>query len=144
MFYFRQQKRKNKKLNTSHLMWIKIGILTLGALALACKSLPKENECSIIEAVKQNLSNPIIEYNSSRDFALCYEGEPKDASGLSNFIIIKSKNCSIVEKGNYRPGYIKWISTSEVEVLNLPGAVDGDLDLTTFKKIISIKTPKTQ
>lgn len=121
-------------------MWIKACILLLSVLALACKPVSNVARCSIKETVEKKLTAPTIEFNSTKDFALCFEGEPNRINGLISYIILQSDNCSIIEKGSFRPGYIKWISASEIELLDLPGALDGDKDLTIFKKIISIKT----
>jgi hypothetical protein len=125
-------------------MWIKIGLLTLCVLTLACKSLPKNKLCPVTEQAIQLLTNPSIEFNSTKEYALCFEVELNTHNGgLINFIILQTTTCKILEKGSLRPGYIKWISASEIELLNLPGAIDGDVDLTNFKKIITLKTQKS-
>jgi hypothetical protein len=121
-------------------MWIKACILLISVLALACKPVSNVASCSIKETVEKTLVTPIIEFNFNKDFALCFESGPNRINGQISYIILISANCSIIEKGTFRPGYIKWISNSKIEMLDLPGALDGDNDLTKFKKTISIKT----
>jgi hypothetical protein len=121
-------------------MSIKACILAICALALACRPVSNATNCSVKETASQTLSTPTIEFNTTKEYALCFESEPGEINGIIRFNILQTNNCRILEKGTLRPGYIKWISPTEIELLDLPGALEGDKDLTNFKKIISIKT----
>jgi hypothetical protein len=118
---------------------LKACILTLCVWALACKPLPSSTQCITDTALQQGVNDPIIEYNSTKEYVLCIQSESIQPHGLVTFLVLETKGCRIIEKGIFRPGHIKWISANEIEVLDLPGALDGDKDLTTFKKTISIK-----
>jgi hypothetical protein len=120
-------------------MWAKICMIAIGTFALSCKPISNTTSCSVKETALHTLHIPTIEFNSSKEFALCYNSNPNEITGRIEFLIIKTSNCSILERGSLMPGYIKWVSEDKIEVLDLPGTLEGDKDLVNFKKIISIK-----
>lgn len=110
--------------------------------AIACKPIPGSTQCLSEKSAQKGIHNPTIEFNSTKEFALCFQSEPSQPQGLINFIVLEIATCKIIEQGFFRPGYIKWASSNEIELLDLPGALEGDKDLTIFKKTISIKTQR--
>lgn len=121
-----------------HLKVITILVITV---IISCRSSNPHGN-SIEQFTSLRMRSAEIDYNQSKDIALCYEKETNTA-GLKKFEVIRVKDNLIIEEGSFRPGYIKWINNYEIELLDLPGALKENQDLNQFKKIISIPSIKT-
>ena len=76
-----------------------------------------------------------IEYNGSGSYALCHQ---KETSGVNKYILVLLADKKITHRGQFRPGYIKWIDNNSIEVLDAPGMLRKDQELSDFKKTITV------
>lgn len=116
-------------------------ISSLVFASLSCKSVNVYNEQksqTIEEIAATYLTNPHIELNSTRDFALCYESKSSDVAAITKYIIIRTADKKIILNGSYRRGYIKWINATEVELLDAPFIFVPDDELDSYKRFIPI------
>lgn len=83
------------------------------------------------------------EVNSSGNFVL-YTQNPAEANVKSalKFIVVDIRKNTIIYEGSFLPGYVRWHSETELELLSIPGIIQADEDLSRYKKIISIAQPK--
>ena len=90
------------------------------------------------EFISKKLGKSTLEYNTSKEFVLCYENEG-NASEVYKYLIIRIRDQLIVEEGTFRPGYIKWINDDEIEIRSIPGTFKSDDDLKKYTRIISVR-----
>lgn len=60
----------------------------------------------------------------------------------SRYLVIDIATATILKKGSFRPGYIKWRSNTSLELLNVPGMIPEGKDLSNYIEIIQL--PFTQ
>jgi len=58
-------------------------------------------------------------------------------------IVIEATSKKIIIQESFVPGYIKWVSESSLELLNLPGMIRKDETLSQYKKTIDLRSLKS-
>ena len=107
------------------------------ALLLSCRSAPMAQDTRLLENfVSKDLHDAKIEYNISKDVALCYDKDA-GASGMIKYKVVQVSGLQIIKEGTIRPGYIKWINNLEIELLSLPGVQNENV--IPQKEIISVR-----
>ncbi|MDL5045679.1 hypothetical protein QQ054_06465 [Oscillatoria amoena NRMC-F 0135] len=99
-------------------------------------------ESSIQEFIQQQLPGAELSYNSSKDFVLCVSSATEPATGRKQYQVVKVAERTIIIKGYFMPGYIRWLNDNELELFDAPGIVAGSDSDKMNKKIINIRTPK--
>jgi len=54
------------------------------------------------------------------------------------FLVIQINTNKVVMEKKFMPGYVRWVGDSSLEVLDIPGIVRANEDLTNYKKIIDV------
>lgn len=112
---------------------------TVLILVLAFSSCRSAKDSSLQKLVSGKLENATLEYNTSKDHVLCFEDAVNSASGVIKFMIVRVNDQSVIEEGNFRPGYIKWINDNEIEIRSLPGFLKDDNNLDQYTRVISVR-----
>ena len=112
----------------------------LSSLVIACSSIKSPN----IEQVKTliKLGDQYTETLSpSRNYTL-YVQSGEYLTQPAKFIVLKNPSSELILENSFFPGYVKWISEEELEVLSVPGTLQKDEDLANYKKIIRVEKSK--
>jgi len=92
-------------------------------------------QVTIEEIAKKELgNNPVIELNGSKTYALCLQRNKNSA--MTNYILIKTSDRTITNRGQFRAGHAKWVSNNSVEILDWPGTIRVDQSAADFIKRI--------
>ncbi|MBL7871420.1 MAG: hypothetical protein JNM78_07405 [Cyclobacteriaceae bacterium] len=63
---------------------------------------------------------------------------PSAANTFTKFIVIETTSHKVVIEKSYKPGYVKWINDSILELLDAPGIVKHNEDLSPYVRRIDI------
>jgi hypothetical protein len=77
--------------------------------------------------------------NSACTHILAVQKQGTNTTGIVNFIIFDLSEKSIVTRGTFRPGYIKWMDDNRIEIFDAPGIIKEYADTEQYKKIIYVK-----
>jgi hypothetical protein len=96
---------------------------------------------SIPEAIKEvaesKLGSPCeFIYNESKSYILSYSSQSNDLVEKTKFLVIRVSDAEIIQSGDFRPGYIKWVSENTIEYLDAPGIIRPDETLDQYTKKI--------
>jgi hypothetical protein len=81
-----------------------------------------------------------MEFNESRSMVLCRQIIGDDHAGKTyKYIVIQLADHSVVHKGDYQYGYVKWVSDNSLEVSNRTMG-SSDAPEGSNKKIIRLNT----
>lgn len=75
--------------------------------------------------------------NASAEYLLCIQ-KPVDENSYNRFIVIQKSTARIVLEKTYKPGHVKWITTTALEVYTVPEMIKENEDLSHYKSIIDI------
>jgi hypothetical protein len=79
--------------------------------------------------------------NSSGKFILFVQKpDPNHPTHVIKAIVIDGSNNKLIAEEAFIPGYIKWVSEYSLELLNIPGMIRANDDLSSYKKIIDLKS----
>lgn len=105
--------------------------------------------CSALRSIKPKQINEVVEkklgpnftkeFNPSGNFVLYTQRASalKEKIALKYLVLDIQKN-TIIYENSFFPGYVKWYSDTSLEILNVPGIIQADEDLSMYKKIVSI------
>ena len=84
-------------------------------------------------------SENTIEFNNSKTFALCREKPgASHARKQYHFVVIRLEDITILHKGTFSMGYVKWLDNDSIEVFSgSPSLKDED----SSQKIIHVNSP---
>jgi hypothetical protein len=114
-----------------------IAVVLLCSMLVACVSATKSSSLKVEEVISDKIVNAIIEYNQSKTFALGVESSAENKQTIK-YIIIREEDCEIIYEGMFRPGYIKWLNDTEIELFDSPEIINDNDDLTKYRKIIFV------
>jgi hypothetical protein len=110
----------------------------------SCSSSRKVKAEQIHSLLQEKLGSSLTqEKNSSGNFILYKQDQPETNIKIAlKFVVVNIAENTIIYEGSFLPGYVKWHSDSELEILSVPGTIQADEDLSHYKKIIRIASPK--
>ncbi len=112
---------------------------------LACKANPQTSTIGKMEKVANDKLGDNLERqpNSSNTYLLfSQKPNPQTPTRVIKAIVVEAATNKIVAEEAFVPGYIKWISDTSLELLNVPGMLRANEDLSDHKKIINLPTLK--
>jgi hypothetical protein len=120
-------------------LFIISGQLFIVMLIAGCGKAVTKND-NVMSAIREYFGKSEIdtENNSDNSFRL-YKQKTTNTSGHVKYLIIDIKNNQIVKQGAYAPGYIKWISVDELELLSMPEVIKKEQTPADFKQILSVR-----
>ena len=91
-----------------------------------------------MQSVTESILGKQVEWlwNTDSTYVIARQSAP-GASGLIHFLVINTRQ-SIVNRGQFRPGYIKWIDAHTIEYQDLPGMIREE-DSSQYIKRITIQ-----
>lgn len=107
----------------------------------ACKSSPQTSTVGNVDKIVTEKLGESTEKqpNSSNTYLLYFQKpNPQIPTRAIKAIVIQVSTNKIVAEETFVPGYIKWISDTSLELLNIPGMVRTDEDLSHHKKVINL------
>ncbi|MFN3840891.1 MAG: hypothetical protein ACK4RF_09300 [Cyclobacteriaceae bacterium] len=124
-------------------MYLKMSLF-IGYLAVISSCYPARPvaEGSIEGFIHKHLPDAELSYNSSKDFVLCISSTPEPASGRKQYLVARVTDRTIITRGSFMPGYIRWLTDNELELFDAPGTVTTNDSDNKFKKIINVRTSK--
>jgi hypothetical protein len=123
---------------------MKAFIVLLFFAAIGCKVKQPVSEVQPIPRVVLEKLGKEVETlpNTSGKYILYVQKvDPKFPTHVVKAIVITSTNKIIMEE-SFVPGYIKWVSESSLEVLNMPGMIKKDEDLSHYTRAINLNSTK--
>lgn len=119
-----------------------IGILMLGG----CNPIQKNNlqEVSVSQLAIENLGNDFeLQPSATGAYVLVIEKvSPTAANPITKFVVIESSSKKIVLKKSFRPGYVKWVENSVLEIFDAPGILKQFEDESSYITKVDIATYK--
>lgn len=104
------------------------------------KTTTHANQTNLVEAkLGKNTSNEMNENNTLVLYR--QKAEQGDFAGRQyKYVVIRKLDSQVVLEGTYKFGYVKWLTNTQLEVLDMPSAIEQDE--TKFKKIhpVSLST----
>lgn len=120
---------------------ILVGITFLIGCKPAQKSLATN---SIDQLVASKLGEDFESYPSPTGSYLLFieKISPTATNSITKFIVADSVNQKVMIERSFRPGYVKWIGDSVIELFDAPGIVKQNEDLSSYIKKIDIESNK--
>ena len=113
--------------------------------AIGCKVNQPVSQVQAVPQVVIEILGKEVEQtpNTSGKYILCVQKvDPNFPTRMVKAIVITSTNKIIAEE-SFVPGYIKWVSESSLEVLNMPGMIKKDEDLLRYTRTINLNSSKS-
>lgn len=79
--------------------------------------------------------------NESQTYLLAVE-EKEATAPMTRYVVVERVSQKILQKGSFRPGYIKWLNNTSLELLNAPGIIPEGKNLSDYIKVIQLPTSK--
>ncbi len=123
-----------------------IFFISMTLLALSCKTVV-QNQLTI-EDINKTASEKLgagLESVVSPDERYILFVQPTGNSQMKQairFVVIQVGTGEIVLEKSFLPGYVKWIGSSTIELLDLPGIIQEHEDLNKYKKTIDVSIQK--
>lgn len=123
-----------------------IGFVSVATLMCGCKTTvqnqPQPEDAKTIAIRK--LGSSIESFKSPDGNYELFVQQPNDSAMKQalKFLVIQSNTNKVVMEKSFMPGYVKWIGDSSLEILDMPGIVRADEDLSDYKKIINVEAFK--
>lgn len=119
-----------------------IGFVSVATLMCGCKTTvqnqqPTEDAKTI--AIRK-LGSSIESFRSPDGHYELFVQQPDDSpmKQALKFLVIQINTNMVVMEKSFMPGYVKWMGDSSLELLDMPGIIRADEDLTDYKKIIDV------
>jgi hypothetical protein len=80
--------------------------------------------------------------NESKSHVLAVHSKTPTETMNHYLIIDVTTTATIVKKGSFNPGYIKWRDNTSLELLNVPGMIPAGKDLSDYIEIIQLPSNK--
>lgn len=112
---------------------------------IGCKAKQQIHETNTpFEIATQKLGTKLDSFpNSSGQFILYVQKEDtQHPTRMISAVVIEVKTEKIVAEESFIPGYIKWIDASTLELLNAPGMIKADEDLSNYTRKINLSSLK--
>jgi len=126
----------------SSLLATLVGLALLTSCRLSQKSVEKENAINQIVAAKLGAGFESHQSPSNAYFLFIEKINPTAANPQIKFIVIESVSQKIILEKSFKPGYVKWIGDSVIELLDTPTLVKQNEDLSSYVKKIDIAQTK--
>jgi hypothetical protein len=119
--------------------------LLLFALLALCSCKAKQQLSTTITPLQlatQKLGAKLDSFpNSTGQFILfVQQQDAQHPIRMISAIVIENKTVKIVAEESFIPGYIRWTGESTLELLNAPGMVKADQDLSAYTKKINLRS----
>jgi hypothetical protein len=116
--------------------------LTFFFLSCAKKSSGVEQSKEVDASTNQLIENSIGKnylriLNESKNLSLMYQ-QDVDATSVTKYIVLDNSNNTIISKGSFKAGYVKWKSDNSIEILDVPGMIPKEKTLADYIKIINL------
>jgi hypothetical protein len=115
-------------------------------LLIGCKPAQQNNasEDSINQIVIEKIGDDFESHPSpSGSYLLFIEKvNPSSANPITKFIVLESGSQKVMIEKSFRPGYVKWIDDSVLELLDAPGTLKQNEDLSSYIKKIDLASNK--
>jgi len=92
--------------------------------------------------VREKLGNDIESFDSPNGQYVLYLQKQKPTEQVIKFVIIERVDQKLVLEKSFRPGYVKWIGDTFIEILDAPGVIRENENLEDYKRIINVAMPK--
>lgn len=79
--------------------------------------------------------------NESKTFTLVYQNNV-EATRFTKYIVLDNVSNTIISKGSFRAGYVKWMTDTSLEILDVPGIIPKEKTQADYIKIINLPTQK--
>jgi hypothetical protein len=105
-------------------------------------SLASGNENTLNKNIEKEVGTAVEKsFNTSKTHLLAYR--IKDAkNSFRSYAVFEVSSGNLVQKGNYTPGYVKWISDVSLELLSVPGTIPIGKSITDYTTIIYLTNEK--
>lgn len=119
-----------------------IGFVSVTIFLCCCKTTvqnqPQSGDAKAIAISK--LGSSIESFKSPDGHYELFVQQPNDSpmKQALKFLVIQINNNKVVMEKSFMPGYVKWMGDSTLEVLDMPGIIRADEDLTDYKKIVNV------
>lgn len=124
------------------LLAILVGII----LWIGCKPTQKNNssEDLINQIAIEKVGAEFDAYQSpDKTYILFIEKvNPTAVNPITKFIVIESVGQKVMIEKSFRPGYVKWVDNSVIELFDAPGIVKQNEDLSSYIKKIDLASNK--
>ena len=99
---------------------------------------------SINQIVARTIGENVESYPSPTGSYLLFieKLSPTAANPYAKFIVVESASQKVMMEKSFRPGYVKWIDDSIIELFDAPGIVKQNEDLSSYIKKIDITPNK--
>lgn len=119
-----------------------IGFVSVATLMCGCKTTvqnQQQTEDAKTIAISK-LGSPIESFKSPDGHYELFVQQPNNSPMKQplKFLVIQINTNQVVMEKSFMPGYVKWIDDTTLELLDMPGIIRGDEDLTDYKKIIDV------
>jgi hypothetical protein len=114
-------------------------------LLIGCKTAQKNiTPNSTNQKVTSQIGDNFDSYPSPKGSYLLFieKLSPTTANPITKFIVIESASQKVMIEKSFRPGYVKWIGDSIIELLDAPGIVKQNEELSSYVKKIDITSYK--
>lgn len=121
-----------------------LAVLCLFTLVGSCSPSKHSNVKQKKTIVEKSLGENYRTISSPSGKYALYVQNPSDNGlrGALKFLVLDTKENSILFESTFFPGHVKWHSDYELEILSVPGTIQKEDDLSKHKKIVSIAKPK--
>lgn len=93
------------------------------------------------ETIEAEIGSNTQTLNDTKSVVLAvHEKAPTEIT--NRYLVIDIATATILKKGSFRPGYIKWRNNNSLELLNVPGMIPEGRNLSDYIEIIQL--PITQ
>jgi hypothetical protein len=108
----------------------------------SCSSHSQSKSYALNESPSQLLGENLDSLrNTSGKFVLFFQKQNLTSlNSTVKAVVVEILTKKIVASFTYTPGYCKWISESEIEVLNAPGMIRKEEDISKYITIIKVKS----
>jgi hypothetical protein len=124
------------------LLAILVGII----LWIGCKPTQKNNSTGdlINQIAIEKVGTEFDAYQSpDKTYILFIEKvNPTSVTPITKFIVIESVGQKVMIEKSFRPGYVKWVDNSVIELFDAPGILKQNEDLSSYIKKIDLASNK--
>jgi len=119
-----------------------IGFVSVATLMCGCKTtVQKQQHPEDAKTIAiSKLGSSIESFKSPDGLYELFVQQPTDSPMKQplKFLVIQINTNKVVMEKSFMAGYVKWIDDTTLELLDMPGIIRGDEDLTDYKKIIEV------
>jgi hypothetical protein len=79
--------------------------------------------------------------NDSKTFTLVYQNK-NETTQTVKYVVLDNLSKTVISKGSFKAGYIKWKTENSLEILDIPGIIPKDKTQADYIKIINLPVNK--